>query len=500
MHKIMKKNIIRFLAIAFSCSLAWSCVSLDEYPKAIAAETFYSNVEECQAAVAAAVNDVTATFRGNWYNLMEPWSDYNYARESSSFAFMNDFDGLNVTGRGWSDEAWNGFYKGIRDCNCALAKIPNTEKMSDADKNAYIGELKFIRALGYFYLVRFWGKVPLRTEENINDFDMTTSSVEDIYKLILSDLEFAVKYCPAKPRTKGVPGVNVSKSLLSLVYLELGDYQNAAKYSKEVIDSKEYSLVPADITSTRPFDGIFVPFRKSSEEVFYSQCSNEQMGYTWVHPIYCSYLTCMVDGKTMGFGSLGIGLNKSNKWIVTWDDKDLRKLYNVADFPLTTFADIDACNSKFIDYNERPLGLIFSPGEPPIIRYPEIMLTYAEAYTKAAGAPSQEAMEQINQIHRRGYGYAPYEPSPVDFNLSDYGTTDKFMELLIKEQCYEFWNEGKRWPFLKRLGKDIASKYIQEGKGKTPTEKNYLFPLPSSEFDYNKALDPKKDQNPGYNQ
>ena len=200
MHKIMKKNIIRFLAIAFSCSLAWSCVSLDEYPKAIAAETFYSNVEECQAAVAAAVNDVTTTFRGNWYNLMEPWSDYNYARESSSFAFMNDFDGLNVTGRGWSDEAWNGFYKGIRDCNCALAKIPNAERMSDADKNAYIGELKFIRALGYFFLVRFWGKVPLRTEENINDFDMTTSSVEDIYKLILSDLEFAVKYCPAKPR------------------------------------------------------------------------------------------------------------------------------------------------------------------------------------------------------------------------------------------------------------------------------------------------------------
>lgn len=496
----MKKNIFRLLALALIGSFAWSCVSLEEEPKAIAAETFYTTPSECEAAVAAVVNDITAGFRSNWYNLMEPWSDYTYARESSSFNFMNDFDGLNVTGRGWADESWSAFYKGIRDCNCAIAKLPNSEKMSEADKAAFLAEFKFFRALGYFYLVRFWGSVPLRTEENINDFDLAKSSVEEIYGLILSDLDYAVKNCPDKPRMYGLPGKNVAKSLLSQVYLEREDYANAAKVAKEVIDSKEYALVAADANSTRPLDTIYTPFQKTTEEILYVQSSNETLGYTWVHPIYCAYMTCFVDGKSMGLGSLGIGLNKNNQVIKDWDDDDLRKNYNVADFALTTFADIDACNAKFCDFGDRPLGLLFCQGEAPIIRYPEIMMTYAEAITKSSGAPTQEAMDQINQIHRRGYGYAPYSESPVDFKLADYSTTDKFMELLIKEQCYEFWNEGKRWPFLKRLGKETARKYIMYGKGKNIADRTFLFPLPTSEFDYNKALDPAKDQNPGYTQ
>lgn len=499
----MKKNIIRLFAVALIGSFAWSCVSLEEEPKAIAAETFYSSETECQVAVAAALHNLSGSFRANWYNLMEPWSDYTHARVSSSFAFMNDFDGLTVTGRGWSDEAWTAFYKGIRDCNCALAKLPGNESMSESAKAPYIAEFKFLRALGYFYLVRFWGSIPLRTEENVDNIDLAKSSETEVYDLILSDLQYAVQHCPAKPRTNGLPAVNIAKSLLALVYLELEDYANAAKYSKEVIDSQEYSLVAADTTSTRPFDNVFNPFMKSTEEVFYIQSSNQQMGYTWVHPIYCSQLLCSVDGKSMGFGSLGLGLNKSIKTIAEWDDNDLRKKYNVADFPLAIaagFPDINACNSKYIDYNNRPLGLIFAQGEPPIIRYPEVMLTYAEAATKAGGAPTQDAMNQINQIHRRGYGLDPYTESAIDFKLSDYSTKDQFMELLIKEQLYELWNEGKRWPFLRRLGKETVNKYIGYAKGKTPTDKCYLYPIPSSEFDYNKALDPGKDQNPGYNQ
>ena len=33
------------------------------------------------------------------------------------------------------------------------------------------------------------------------------------------------------------------------------------------------------------------------------------------------------------------------------------------------------------------------------------------------GRPTAEAMEALIQVHRRGYGYDPKAPSPVDYKL-----------------------------------------------------------------------------------
>ena len=99
-------------------------------------------------------------------------------------------------------------------------------------------------------------------------------------------------------------------------------------------------------------------------------------------------------------------------------------------------------------------------------------------------------------VRRRGYGYPPAEASPVDLKLEEYNTKEKFMDLLIREQAYETFNEGKRWPFLVRLG--IAKEVIKEVKNIDVADKHFLFPIPTSEFDYNKGLDATRDQNPGY--
>lgn len=86
-------------------------------------------------------------------------------------------------------------------------------------------------------------------------------------------------------------------------------------------------------------------------------------------------------------------------------------------------------------------------------------------------------------------------PSTVDFNLAAYNATT-FIDLIVKERGYEFQYEGKRWLELKRTGKAAAT--ILAVKGKTIAQKMYLWPIPLSETNYNKALDPVKDQNPGY--
>jgi hypothetical protein len=83
----------------------------------------------------------------------------------------------------------------------------------------------------------------------------------------------------------------------------------------------------------------------------------------------------------------------------------------------------------------------------------------------------------------------------VDFKISDYNATS-FRDIVLKERAYEFIYEGKRWYDLKRTGK--AAAIINPAKGIVIAEKAYLWPMPISELNFNKALDPSKDQNPGY--
>jgi hypothetical protein len=66
----------------------------------------------------------------------------------------------------------------------------------------------------------------------------------------------------------------------------------------------------------------------------------------------------------------------------------------------------------------------------------------------------------------------------------------------MRERAYEFNFEGKRWLELKRTGK--AKEIILATKGITVEDACFLWPIPVSEMNYNKALDPKNDQNPGY--
>ena len=116
--------------------------------------------------------------------------------------------------------------------------------------------------------------------------------------------------------------------------------------------------------------------------------------------------------------------------------------------------------------------------------------------------PTQESIEYLNKLRRRAYGLNPDSPDEsVDYKLSDYNDMDKFIDLLIKEETYERMNEAKHWDFIVRLGKaqELVGKYQKvNGDYTTISKKHYLWKIPDAEFNYNKALDQKVDQNPGY--
>lgn len=490
MKKILFITIIGMLF--FTSCQNW----LDEEPKAVAAETFYNTSAEADAAVMAPLYKLRSGFGSLYPGFMECFADYQYGR--GSWEDNSRYTGLNATNINRTSTIWTSLYNAIRDCNIPISRLPNASSLTDAQKAAYIGELKFLRAFCYFHLVRFWNAVPLRTDENMSEWNLGKSSADEVYTLIKSDLEFAIANAPDKPRLVGTPGKNAAKSLLAQVQVQLGNFAEAKRLAGEVINSGAYALVP--VTKYREFEKIFGPnVVNTTEEIFYFKTSrNNNMG--WEYVMMCSHPRALIEGKYMhgrgsgaGDGWYAIYTKLANPLISGWDEKDLRKNYNILPFDIGQ-GNTTALDTKFYDPDATGSGA--ANVSNPLIRYADILLLYAEATVQASGTPDEDALEKLNMVHRRAYGYTPTVSSPDDFNLGDYNTKEKFMKLLIREQAYENYNEGKRWPFLVRLG--IAKEVIKEVKGIDIQDKHFLFPIPTTEFDYNKGLDPTKDQNPGY--
>jgi hypothetical protein len=138
-----------------------------------------------------------------------------------------------------------------------------------------------------------------------------------------------------------------------------------------------------------------------------------------------------------------------------------------------------------------------------IIRYPMVLLDYAEASAMAAGAPTVDSYAAINKVRTRA-------------GLPDLTTglsATQFRDSVVYERAYEFAGEnGIRWFDIVRLqllpqviaARDTATlRYGHYGsiienpipeKYIADPSHAYLAPIPKSEMD----LNPAWKQNPGY--
>lgn len=453
-----------------------------EEPKSLAVETFYNTATEVETAV----NAIYSPLRLAYYTVGFNSAHTDYALGRGSWAALNDFQGLNSVWITRISEVWNYYYQSIRNANIVIANAPNGKAISQADINKYIAEAKFLRAFTYFQLVRHWGGVPIRTEENLTEIGAKRNSTDEVYALILSDLQEAEAKLPDSQNVSGRPSKWAAKTLLADVFLQLNRFQEARDKAKEVMQSNKYALV--SVTSTDDFQKIFGPnVITNSEEIFYLKYSHEpKQGDLW--PWLMNHPGTGLHG---GGGVYGVHSDANNLVYKNWDANDLRKgqwyLWNIG------LGSTSLLSKKFID--PEALGGDGAGNPETWYRYADLLLIYAEANYRVANTTSAEAMEALNQVHRRAYGFTPTLPSTVDFKTTDYNGTS-FLDLIIKERGYEFQLEGKRWLELKRTGKLVD--IILAVKGKVVTTNDYLWPIPTNELSSNKALDPSKDQNPGY--
>ena len=226
---------------------------LDEEPKGqLTPDNFFNSEDDLTASVNALYDRVNQT--QSWTNPMYPqWQGdditANPGSNKQACAALDAFasDGAN---KGVTD-AWNQHYSVIKAANLiteSASKAPVAQDKIDVA----LGNAHFWRAYAYYYLVRVFGKLPIITKTNIEQFDAQPSEIEKVYELIVQDLKDAINELPTgyDKEPARLFGVDVwatkqaAQSTLAAVYMSMAGYplnkgteyyKLAAELAKDVI-------------------------------------------------------------------------------------------------------------------------------------------------------------------------------------------------------------------------------------------------------------------------
>lgn len=492
----MKNKVIYIILLLSLLYIPTGCEDmsvLEEHPKQVDATTFMSNAEEVESVINSMYYQLRrdAGFGRYFIVLEEGLSDYCYGRGNYATSYAT---GLTSGGIGFTKDSWAVLYRVIRFANNILTDMQKSD-LTDTQRKQLTGETRFLRAFAYAWLAKNFGAVPFFDENNKDDFNKPRTPESDIWNFVIDEATYAASVLPTKESEAGRPSKYSALALKTEACLYAKRYDDAATAANEIISSGNYSLV--EVGQANDFLDLYGPNANATpEEVFYIKF-NREYGSTICYMYLCK------PYPTTNMGAVGVYTDYvKNKFIKDWDTADLR--YQFSLYKQTLNGTLNALTktglicSKFRDAGWT--GSSQTANDNPVYRYADILLYYAEAVCRAKGAPTDDAMEKVNMVHRRAYGHPSTKASSIDYKLSDYSTQEAFLKLVLKERGYETIFEGKRYLDLKRCGK-LAEAALDAGRISNLSEVGdaaYWWPIPSDEFNYNTALDPTKDQNPGY--
>ena len=251
----MKNIILSGCLMAASMFIFSSCNDfLTEDPKGkLTPDNFYSNQNEIDMAVNALYFKVQSyQCNSNPMILHCQGDDVTSTTGSNKAAYLSADAYESPTDTKGLEDAWRRMYQIILVANDIISNASKAG-LSQENLNLVIGQAYYWRAYSYFTLVRLFGPLPMNLNNEPDNNSTPLTSVEDVYKQILDDLENAEKCnLPAKydksPQAINGQNLYVSqqtvKATLAAVYMSMAGYPlnkteyytEAAKKAKEVID------------------------------------------------------------------------------------------------------------------------------------------------------------------------------------------------------------------------------------------------------------------------
>ncbi|MDR1370687.1 MAG: RagB/SusD family nutrient uptake outer membrane protein [Dysgonamonadaceae bacterium] len=417
------------------------------------------------------------------------------ASDGASFATMYDDFDYNASD-GSLQSYWTGNYDIINNVNRILSDMDDYvnegEQLSDDDLTNK-AEAYFFRAFAYFNLVRAFGEIP-KIDFKVTDAAQTNipkSSIEDIYRLIDSDLTEAAKGLPQRWNTAYTGRITwgAARSLHAKAYLTRNDWNNTYTAALEVINSGIYDLNTA-------YDQIFRETGENcSESIFELQCTSTA-ALPGSNEIGSQF--AQVQGvRGAGDWNFGWGWHTPTQLLAdAFESGDPRKdetlLYFIkvgedastipANKPWNEkpIANADVTNKYYNKkaYTDPAWRAQYTKGgfwvNIRVIRYADIVLMAAEAANETGKAA--EALNYLEMVRARARGSnAAILPKVTTTDQSALRTA------IRHERRVELGMEYDRFYDLVRWG--IAAEVLHAaGKTKYQDRHNY-FPLPQAEID-----------------
>ena len=490
----MKKILITALSLSLFMS---SCSDFLEIPSetSLSTATFYKSEKDLQQAVNSAyaplrnLYNISATpgvnNAGAW-GMGEMRSDnttylynpgYRAVTDSEAIADFTNQDANSIVAHKYTTN-----YQIIARANQVLASVDGVDFAADS-KNNIKGQAYFLRALAYFDLVQYFGKLPLHLTP-VTDREgaaLPLAEVDAVYIQIIADASQAAALLPKKSAQEpGRATSGAAKTLLGNIYAVQKNWPAAETVLKQVIDSGEYTLL-GDYASV-----FSVTNKNNSESVFEVQFKEGTEGYagSFIYEMIPSPMSAAqvasITGASGTQALTGEAFNIPTPDLVgAYEAGDLRKNISIGTTTLDDGKTYPYAKKLFQPHSQAG----FTGTNWPVYRYAEVLLLYAEALNENG----KDGSAYLNQVRLRA-------------NLGNTTAVGQgnVRNAILAERRVEFAFENKRWLDLVRTGnaQSVMSAYGAKVKanpenyyfpaGFAPAPSAYatislLFPLPASE-------------------
>ena len=522
--------------------------------------TFFSNKDELDMAINGA-------YTGLWWESGRvPYRMYIDATTDIAWS-RGDYANVQTvqSGQFTADAAifsntWSNMYNGISKCNNILQ---NMDRAKDVVSPEYFSQIQaqalFLRSDYYFYLVELFGDVPwVTTILPLDSAFLAKTPKQEIVQHLYDDLDFAAANLPASwsGSDAGRATKGAALTLKARLALDEGDYQVAADAAKAVMDLNIYTINDS-------YKDLFHYAGANSKEIILNlpyltglrtniipQIEGPRTGPAYSILVPTQMLVDMyqcTDGKPIDesplydpshpFDNRDPRLDQSiirpGMWFNSYlfqTHPDSIQTYQDKGGSIVRVGNLEVTNAyatftgylwlKFLDEADLPLNVTSSQLNFILMRYAEVLLTYAEAKIEL-NQIDQSVIDAINLVRGR---------ASVNMPLVTLGMSQEDMRAIVRyERTIELADEGfrlfdiKRWKYAEHVlpgnvyGRrtkahwydPVTPQIDQYGHANYPNAdalfkiisvntfdpaKNYLWPIPQKEIDVNKNLE----QNPGY--
>lgn len=475
-------KIINYLLTAALLSTALSCkkyVDIEDPKDQLVSSSVFTSDATATSAMVGIYSDMNA-FNYQFANVLGNFTPAMAADEfvyASVLANFDEFKNNALTpGNTYLGIMWSSPYNFIYRANAVIEGVSASATLTPAVKNQLLGEAKFMRAFCHFYLVNYFGDVPLilNTDVLTNTSKPRTPKAE-VYASIIQDLKDAkqllvLAYPGNGERTR--PNKTAATLLLARAYLYNGNNALAETEAAEVIGTtSQYSILKnADPNNAAHMTKVFL--KNSNEAVWQLQVVNTLGGRnTWEGN---TFISTGAPLYRLTKGALGLesafepGDKRFTNWVGAYTTTTVPAVTHY--YPFKYKVRVGVAGAAVTEYSM-------------VLRFAEAYLIRAEARVQLNKLP--EAKDDLNVLRDRA-GLAP---------LATAASQAAGMAQVEQERRVELFAEwGHRWLDLKRWkstsgdpAKTRADDVLSQSK---PTWKSsaIYFPIPTEAIRSNPNL------------